>query len=175
MGGRPHAIAREGSGLSSRVGSRWATSRRISSRGSRGSRAVVATRLQVARPPPKTGRQQRVAAAAAAAVSHSCACTESPCLRHCVHGASIGGGGGGGSANDINDRAVPVELVDARDGSAGADSGVVIEELDLVGDSFTVRNGGQQERSLGGWTVSSEVGGQSFAFEASCVPTPRHN
>jgi hypothetical protein len=25
-------------------------------------------------------------------VSHSCACIESPCLRHCVHGASIGGG-----------------------------------------------------------------------------------
>jgi hypothetical protein len=26
-------------------------------------------------------------------VSHSCACIGSPCLRHCVHGASIGGGG----------------------------------------------------------------------------------
>eukprot|EP01047_Picozoa_sp_COSAG01_P051454 COSAG01_NODE_5312_length_4341_cov_18.144036_1_plen_164_part_10 len=37
----------------------------------------------------------RPAAAAAAAVSHSCACIGSPCLRHCVHGASIGGGGGG--------------------------------------------------------------------------------
>jgi hypothetical protein len=24
-------------------------------------------------------------------VSHSCACNGSPCLRHCVHGASIGG------------------------------------------------------------------------------------
>jgi hypothetical protein len=38
------------------------------------------------------------AAAAAAAgttatVSHPCACIGSPCLRHCVHGASIGGGG----------------------------------------------------------------------------------
>eukprot|EP01047_Picozoa_sp_COSAG01_P027059 COSAG01_NODE_1770_length_9272_cov_5.371198_9_plen_182_part_00 len=32
--------------------------------------------------------------AAAAAVSHSCACIGSPCLRHFVHGASIGGGGG---------------------------------------------------------------------------------
>jgi hypothetical protein len=31
----------------------------------------------------------------AAAVSRSCACIGSPCLRHCVHGASIGGGGGG--------------------------------------------------------------------------------
>jgi hypothetical protein len=30
-------------------------------------------------------------AAAAAAVSHSCACIGSPGLRHCVHGASIGG------------------------------------------------------------------------------------
>jgi hypothetical protein len=30
----------------------------------------------------------------AAAVSHSCACIGSPCLRHCVHGASIGGGVG---------------------------------------------------------------------------------
>jgi hypothetical protein len=26
----------------------------------------------------------------AAIVSHSCACIGSPCLRHCVHGASIG-------------------------------------------------------------------------------------
>eukprot|EP01047_Picozoa_sp_COSAG01_P041142 COSAG01_NODE_3513_length_5984_cov_63.855905_4_plen_408_part_00 len=31
---------------------------------------------------------------AAAAVSHFCACIGSPCLRQCVHGASIGGGGG---------------------------------------------------------------------------------
>jgi hypothetical protein len=30
----------------------------------------------------------------AAAVSHSCTCIGSPCLRHCVHGASIGGGDG---------------------------------------------------------------------------------
>jgi hypothetical protein len=30
----------------------------------------------------------------AAVVSHSCACIGSPCLRRCVHGASIGGGGG---------------------------------------------------------------------------------
>jgi hypothetical protein len=33
-----------------------------------------------------------MAAAAAAVVSHSCACIGSPCLRHGVHGASIGGG-----------------------------------------------------------------------------------
>jgi hypothetical protein len=38
--------------------------------------------------------------ARAAAVSHSCACIGSPCLRHCVHGASIGGGGGGGGATE---------------------------------------------------------------------------
>jgi hypothetical protein len=37
-----------------------------------------------------------VAAAAVALVSRSCACIGSPCLRQCVHGASIGGGGGGG-------------------------------------------------------------------------------
>jgi hypothetical protein len=39
------------------------------------------------------------APAAAAAVSRSCACIGSPCLRHCGHGASIGGGRGlkGGS------------------------------------------------------------------------------
>jgi hypothetical protein len=36
-------------------------------------------------------------AAAAAAVSHSCACIGMACLRHCVHGASVGGGGGGGA------------------------------------------------------------------------------
>jgi hypothetical protein len=29
---------------------------------------------------------------ALSAVSHSCACIGSPCLRHCVHGASIGAG-----------------------------------------------------------------------------------
>jgi hypothetical protein len=34
---------------------------------------------------------------AAAAVSHSCACIGSPCLRHRVHGAPIGGGGGPGA------------------------------------------------------------------------------
>jgi hypothetical protein len=33
----------------------------------------------------------------AAAVSRSCACIESPCLRHCVHGASIVGCAGGES------------------------------------------------------------------------------
>jgi hypothetical protein len=33
--------------------------------------------------------------AVAGAVSASCAYIGSPCLRHCVHGASIGGGGGG--------------------------------------------------------------------------------
>jgi hypothetical protein len=46
----------------------------------------------------KFGPQSPAAAAAAAAaasaggaaVSHSCACIGSPCLRHCVHGASIG-------------------------------------------------------------------------------------
>jgi hypothetical protein len=42
-----------------------------------------------------TPRPRRMAAAAAR-VSHSCACNGSLCLRHCVHGASIGGGGGGG-------------------------------------------------------------------------------
>jgi hypothetical protein len=31
-----------------------------------------------------------------AAVSHSCACIGSPCLSHCVHGASIGDGGEAG-------------------------------------------------------------------------------
>jgi hypothetical protein len=41
------------------------------------------------------------AAAAAARVSHSCACNGSPCLRHCVHGASIGGGGGGGGGGTL--------------------------------------------------------------------------
>eukprot|EP01047_Picozoa_sp_COSAG01_P019109 COSAG01_NODE_1053_length_11913_cov_4.198307_6_plen_79_part_00 len=34
----------------------------------------------------------------AAAVSRSCACIGSPCLRRCVHGASIGGRRGGGGA-----------------------------------------------------------------------------
>jgi hypothetical protein len=39
--------------------------------------------------------QRASADGAAAAVSHSCVCIGSPCLRHCVHDASIGGGGGG--------------------------------------------------------------------------------
>jgi hypothetical protein len=42
--------------------------------------------------------QQRGACAPACpgpSVSRSCACIGSPCLRHCVHGAPIGGGGGG--------------------------------------------------------------------------------
>jgi hypothetical protein len=47
--------------------------------------------------PESEARKQAAAEAAAAAVSHSCACIGSPCLRHCVHGAPIGGGGGGGS------------------------------------------------------------------------------
>jgi hypothetical protein len=43
------------------------------------------------------GRRRGGRAAAAAAVSRCCflACNGSPCLRHCGHGASIGGGGGG--------------------------------------------------------------------------------
>jgi hypothetical protein len=44
------------------------------------------------------GAGEDAAAAAAAAVSLSFACSGSPCLRHCVHGGSIGGGGGGGCA-----------------------------------------------------------------------------
>jgi hypothetical protein len=50
--------------------------------------------------------------AAAAAVSHSCACIGSPCLSHCVHGASIGadddggvdGDGGGGDGDGCAER-----------------------------------------------------------------------
>jgi hypothetical protein len=47
----------------------------------------------------KQVQRQRRPAAAAAAVSLSFACVGSPCLRHCVHGASIGGGGGGAGAS----------------------------------------------------------------------------
>jgi hypothetical protein len=36
-----------------------------------------------------------------AAVSRSCACIGSPCLRRCVHGAPIGGGGGEAAAPDL--------------------------------------------------------------------------
>jgi hypothetical protein len=39
------------------------------------------------------GDAQRHGESTAAAVSHSCACIGSPCLRHCVHGASIGSSG----------------------------------------------------------------------------------
>jgi SAM-dependent methyltransferase len=45
--------------------------------------AAMMTKL----PPPAAAAE-----AAVAAVSHSCACIGSPCLRPCVHGASIGGG-----------------------------------------------------------------------------------
>jgi hypothetical protein len=44
--------------------------------------------------------EEEEAAAAAGAVRHSCACIGSPCLRKCVHGASIGGGGGGGGGGE---------------------------------------------------------------------------
>jgi hypothetical protein len=43
--------------------------------------------------PARGGARPVSAAAAAAAVSRSCACIGSPCLRHCVHGAPVGGGG----------------------------------------------------------------------------------
>jgi hypothetical protein len=43
------------------------------------------------------GAAAAAAASAAAAVSAFLAWIRSPCLRHCVHGASIGGGGGGGA------------------------------------------------------------------------------
>jgi hypothetical protein len=77
--------------------------------------AKAAAQLQTARDAlaaeAATQRAQRAAAHAAAAaareakqVIHLCACIGSPCLRQCVHGASIGGpgdeapGGGGGAA-----------------------------------------------------------------------------
>jgi hypothetical protein len=55
-------------------------------------------------PPPADDPSERHSAlprtprgvARAAAVSQSCACIGSLCLRQCVHGGSIGGGGGGG-------------------------------------------------------------------------------
>jgi hypothetical protein len=43
----------------------------------------------------------------AAIVSHSCACIGSPCLRHCVHGASIG-------ASDVRHRAASACLLQLR-------------------------------------------------------------
>jgi hypothetical protein len=54
--------------------------------------------------------------AGTAAVSRSCECIGSPCLRHCVHGASIGGGDGGGARGAA--RAVP-----PLRGGAAADAG----------------------------------------------------
>jgi hypothetical protein len=42
-----------------------------------------------------------------AAVSRFCACIGSLCLRHCVHGAPIGGGGGQRAAGDGGARAGP--------------------------------------------------------------------
>jgi hypothetical protein len=54
----------------------------------------------------------QLAAREAAAVSHFCACIGSPCLRRCVHGASIGGGGvargGGGPARGGGAAVAPV-------------------------------------------------------------------
>eukprot|EP01047_Picozoa_sp_COSAG01_P005733 COSAG01_NODE_199_length_22202_cov_23.993668_19_plen_211_part_00 len=47
-------------------------------------------------PPQGSSGDSSGGAAAAAAVSPFCACIGPPCLRQCVHGASIGGGGGGG-------------------------------------------------------------------------------
>jgi hypothetical protein len=57
------------------------------------SRSIETQRTRVA----TARRQCLLTGTAAAAVSHSCACIGSPCLRRCVHGAPIGGGGGGGA------------------------------------------------------------------------------
>jgi hypothetical protein len=61
---------------------------------------VVESQAAAGEPEPEEGAAAMDAEAAAeqeaAAVSHSCACIGLPCLRHCVHGASIGGGGGAG-------------------------------------------------------------------------------
>jgi hypothetical protein len=58
--------------------------------------------------------------AAAAAVSRSCACIGSPCLRLCVHGASIGGGGG--------------EVATARNSGRPARSAAVAASHSAVGE-----------------------------------------
>jgi hypothetical protein len=67
-------------------------------------------------PPPRAGAPGDGAGAEeggevdAGAVSHFWSCIGSPCLRQCVHGASIGGGGGGGgpsSSNRTRQRALP--------------------------------------------------------------------
>jgi hypothetical protein len=54
--------------------------------------------MSSARPTVPPAQRPAAAAVAVARVSRSCACIGSPCLRHCVHGASVGGskGGGGG-------------------------------------------------------------------------------
>jgi hypothetical protein len=67
--------------------------------------ASVAPLLAELRPAAATARRGRERAEAEAAAVEAgvspflafLACIGSPCLRHCLHGASIGGGGGGGS------------------------------------------------------------------------------
>eukprot|EP01049_Picozoa_sp_SAG25_P009057 SAG25_NODE_866_length_5015_cov_1.822213_3_plen_155_part_00 len=61
--------------------------------------------------------------AAAAAVSRSCACIGSPCLRQCVHGASIGGGGGVTAGADARRGPGSIAGRDERD-SGARDPGV---------------------------------------------------
>jgi hypothetical protein len=51
--------------------------------------------LPAPEPEPEEAEPEDGEPTTAAAVSRFCACIGSPCLRHCVRGASIGGGGGG--------------------------------------------------------------------------------
>eukprot|EP01047_Picozoa_sp_COSAG01_P036356 COSAG01_NODE_2839_length_6992_cov_15.825040_2_plen_192_part_00 len=89
------------------------------------------------------GAAVRLASAvASAAVSRSCACIGSPCLRRCGHGASIGGGGDtriGGAAHRRHRAGIHRALLrEAGGGGGGGCGGGGVTDADLV-CLFTVR------------------------------------
>jgi hypothetical protein len=78
-------------------------------------------------------------------VSHLCACIGSPCLRHCGHGASIGGHNGHGEAACV--------AAGATGGAAAA--AAVSPPADRARDGSRLRRGPEREGGGGG-------GGESF-------------
>jgi hypothetical protein len=83
----------------------------------------------------KQVQRQRRPAAAAAAVSLSFACVGSPCLRHCVHGASIAG--------DLEQaRLGPGHGADTREGcrgGAGGHTGLVVWHPESIPHTAEIR------------------------------------
>jgi hypothetical protein len=108
-----------------------------------------------AKQPGRRPRRRKPAAAAAVAVSRSCACIGSLCLRHCVHGASIGGGGGAEEARSacVGDGRPPHRACHGRASRVGA-------------------GGRQQAAADPGRLASSGAGGRAADAGAAAATAP---